>query len=182
MDFEHKPVLLTEVIDELEIKENGIYVDCTIGGAGHSQEIVKQLGPQGQLIGIDQDQAAIKAAGETLSEAQAKRYIKEAYKLFKEEALIELSESKAFHLKARIEQYKDLVAERDKIKQSKKLEAYKRIQMIAMLSNQINSILRDMAKIDGLFVHKVEHTGKDGSPIQFLIPSATEELGSDIIE
>lgn len=117
-----------------------------------------------------------------LSEAQAKRYIKEAYKLFKEEALIELSESKAFHLKARIEQYKDLVAERDKIKQSKKLEAYKRIQMIAMLSNQINSILRDMAKIDGLFVHKVEHTGKDGSPIQFLIPSATEELGSDIIE
>ena len=72
MDFEHKPVLLTEVIDELEIKENGIYVDCTIGGAGHSQEIVKQLGPQGQLIGIDQDQAAIKAAGETLSEAQAK--------------------------------------------------------------------------------------------------------------
>ncbi|MGM0369215.1 MAG: 16S rRNA (cytosine(1402)-N(4))-methyltransferase RsmH [Bacillota bacterium] len=70
MDFEHQPVLLNEVLDKLEIKADGIYVDCTIGGAGHSQEIVKELGTAGQLIGIDQDRAAMKAAAEKLSAAE----------------------------------------------------------------------------------------------------------------
>jgi 16S rRNA (cytosine1402-N4)-methyltransferase len=72
MDFEHQPVLLNEVLDKLEIKADGIYVDCTIGGAGHSQEIVKELGTKGQLIGIDQDRAAMKAAAEKLSAAEPK--------------------------------------------------------------------------------------------------------------
>lgn len=67
MDFEHEPVLLSEVIDNLEIKENGIYVDCTIGGAGHSKKIAQRLSAEGQLIGVDQDQAAIEAASENLS-------------------------------------------------------------------------------------------------------------------
>ena len=70
MDFEHQPVLLNEVLDKLEIKADGIYVDCTIGGAGHSQEIVKELGTKGQLIGIDQDRAAMKAAAEKLNAAE----------------------------------------------------------------------------------------------------------------
>lgn len=117
-----------------------------------------------------------------LSERQAQRYIKDAYELFKQDTLLELTESKAFHLKARFELYKRLLSQLDKIQKSKKTEDYKRVQMIAMLTNQINSLLRDMAKIDGLFVNKVEHTGKDGSPIQFTVPSNTEELESDIIE
>ncbi len=63
--FEHKSVLLEETIDNLNIKPEGIYVDGTLGGAGHSCEIVKRL-ENGRLIGIDQDEAAIKAAKERL--------------------------------------------------------------------------------------------------------------------
>lgn len=117
-----------------------------------------------------------------IEERQAKNYIKEAFEIFKEDTLLELAEAKAFHLKARFEQYKELVEERDKVRKNKKLDTYKRVQLLAMLSNQINTLLRDMAKIDGLFVNKVEHTGKDGNPIQFTVPSDTEELASDIIE
>ena len=67
MNFEHKPVLLEEVINGLNIKEDGIYVDGTIGGAGHSIEIVKRL-KTGKLIGIDQDINAIKKSREVLEE------------------------------------------------------------------------------------------------------------------
>lgn len=65
MAFEHKSVLLEETIDNLNIKPEGIYVDGTLGGAGHSIEIAKRL-TNGRLIGIDQDEAAIKAASERL--------------------------------------------------------------------------------------------------------------------
>lgn len=67
MAFEHKSVLLDETLENLKIKENGIYVDGTLGGGGHSYEIVKRLS-KGRLIGIDQDEAAIEAAGQHLSE------------------------------------------------------------------------------------------------------------------
>lgn len=67
MAFEHKSVLLEETIDNLKIKPDGIYVDGTLGGGGHSYEIVRHL-TTGRLIGIDQDEAAIKAAGERLSD------------------------------------------------------------------------------------------------------------------
>lgn len=66
MDFHHVPVLLEECLEYLNIKENGIYVDGTLGGGGHSSEILKRLGPEGMLIGIDRDLAAIKAASERL--------------------------------------------------------------------------------------------------------------------
>lgn len=66
MDFKHVPVLLNEVIEGLDIKEDGIYVDCTLGGAGHSKEIVKRL-KTGLLIGIDQDLNALKKASQVLS-------------------------------------------------------------------------------------------------------------------
>ncbi len=62
MKFEHISVLLTESIENLNIKENGIYVDATLGGGGHSLEILKRLGSEGKLIGIDQDEQALKAA------------------------------------------------------------------------------------------------------------------------
>jgi len=65
MEFHHVSVLLNECIDGLDIKENGIYVDGTLGGAGHSSEIVKKL-TTGRLIGIDQDMNAINAATKRL--------------------------------------------------------------------------------------------------------------------
>ena len=56
----HNPVLLKESVDGLNIRENGIYVDVTFGGGGHSKEILKRLGPKGKLIAFDQDQDALK--------------------------------------------------------------------------------------------------------------------------
>lgn len=67
MEFKHKSVLLFETIDHLNIKPDGIYVDGTLGGGGHSFQILKQLGDGGRLIGIDQDEDALKAAGERLA-------------------------------------------------------------------------------------------------------------------
>lgn len=71
MEFNHISVLLNETIDSLNIKPDGIYVDGTLGGAGHSSEIVKRL-TTGRLIGIDQDEAAICAAKERLSASMDK--------------------------------------------------------------------------------------------------------------
>lgn len=62
MTFEHKSVLLTETIDSLNVKPDGIYVDGTLGGGGHALEVCKRLGQNGRLIGIDQDADAIAAA------------------------------------------------------------------------------------------------------------------------
>lgn len=67
MEFKHVPVLLDEVINALDIKADGTYVDCTLGGAGHSSEILKRLSSKGKLIGIDQDINALKAAKERLA-------------------------------------------------------------------------------------------------------------------
>lgn len=66
MEFKHKSVLLQETIDNLNIRPDGIYVDGTLGGGGHSYEIASRLSSKGRLIGIDQDEAAIAAAGERL--------------------------------------------------------------------------------------------------------------------
>ena len=66
MEFSHVPIMLSEVLEGLAIKPDGIYVDGTLGGAGHSSEIVKRLGDKGKLIGIDQDQDAIEAASKRL--------------------------------------------------------------------------------------------------------------------
>lgn len=62
MEFNHVSVLLNETIESLNIKPDGIYVDGTLGGAGHSYEIAKRLTGNGRLIGIDQDEDAINAA------------------------------------------------------------------------------------------------------------------------
>lgn len=68
MEFNHTSVLLQETIDELHIKPDGIYVDGTLGGGGHSYEICKRLTAGGRLVGIDQDADAIRAATERLAE------------------------------------------------------------------------------------------------------------------
>ncbi|MGG5462488.1 16S rRNA (cytosine(1402)-N(4))-methyltransferase RsmH [Clostridium sp. B9] len=75
MEFKHVSVLLDECIDALAIKDDGIYVDCTLGGAGHSSEIVKRLSENGRLIGFDQDRDALKAAGERLKEFNNVTYV-----------------------------------------------------------------------------------------------------------
>ena len=59
MEFSHISVLLNETVDSLNIKPNGIYVDCTLGGAGHTSLILSKLGPNGMVIGIDRDDDAI---------------------------------------------------------------------------------------------------------------------------
>ena len=73
MKFEHIPVMLEECINGLNIKPDGIYVDGTLGGAGHSSEIIKRLSKKGLLIGIDRDDDALKAASERLKEDSNKK-------------------------------------------------------------------------------------------------------------
>lgn len=68
MGFSHYSVLLKETIEYLNIDPDGIYVDGTLGGGGHALEVVKRLSGKGRFFGIDQDDAAIEAAGERLSE------------------------------------------------------------------------------------------------------------------
>ena len=68
MEFNHASVLLRESVDWLVTDPGGIYVDCTLGGAGHSRAIASRLSPQGWLIGIDQDDDALAAARERLAD------------------------------------------------------------------------------------------------------------------
>ncbi len=75
MEFNHTPVLLNECIQGLKINPKGIYVDGTMGGAGHSSEIVKKLDSTGILIGIDRDTDALKVAKERLKEFKNVRFV-----------------------------------------------------------------------------------------------------------
>ena len=76
MEFKHKPVLLNECIEGLNIKPDGIYVDGTLGGAGHSKEILKRLDKNnGLLIGIDRDKEALQTAKQNLSEYGNVKYV-----------------------------------------------------------------------------------------------------------
>lgn len=72
MEFSHIPVMLNECIDGLDIKHDGIYVDCTMGGAGHSSVIADKLSPQGTLICIDKDKEAIAVGKERLKDKKPK--------------------------------------------------------------------------------------------------------------
>ena len=87
MKFEHKPVLLNEVLTGLDIKPSGVYVDCTIGGAGHSIEILKRLNKNGFLYGFDRDQNAIDASSERLKNFDNFKIIKSNFNDAKQELL-----------------------------------------------------------------------------------------------
>ena len=85
MEFSHKSVLLNETIDGLDIKPEGIYVDGTLGGAGHSYVIASKLNSLGRLVGFDQDEDAIKASTERLSEFNNVTIVRSNYRNMKEE-------------------------------------------------------------------------------------------------
>ena len=76
-EFEHIPVLLNECIEGLNIKQNGIYVDGTLGGAGHSSKIAEHLSPNGKLIGIDRDNDAIEKAKKVLKKFTSVTYVQD---------------------------------------------------------------------------------------------------------
>ncbi len=60
--FEHEPVMIGEILDILNLRPGGIYLDCTLGGAGHAIEAAKRVSPGGMVIGLDVDKDAIEAA------------------------------------------------------------------------------------------------------------------------
>ena len=84
MKFEHKPVLLNECIEGLHINPDGVYVDGTMGGAGHSIEIIKRLSNKGKLIGIDRDQEALQSAKTRLNNYKNVEYIHDNHDNIKE--------------------------------------------------------------------------------------------------
>lgn len=73
MEFRHNPVLLNECVENLKIRPDGIYVDGTLGGGGHSSEILKRLGENGTLVGIDRDQDALQASEARLKSFPARK-------------------------------------------------------------------------------------------------------------
>lgn len=84
LEFNHRSVLLKETIELLDIKPEGTYVDCTLGGGGHALEILKRLDEHGSLIGIDQDEAAIEAAAERLKEYKNVFIVRDNYRNFRD--------------------------------------------------------------------------------------------------
>ncbi len=93
MDKVHFPVLYREVLDALEIKKDGVYVDATLGPGGHSELILKQLDSRGKLIGIDRDIKAIELASERFSDSRVilrRGNFKEMGKILLEEGISEV--------------------------------------------------------------------------------------------
>ena len=68
MNFGHVSVMLGEVLDALDVKTHGSYLDCTLGGGGHARAIAQRLADDGLIVGIDRDDEAIRAAEENLSD------------------------------------------------------------------------------------------------------------------
>ncbi len=73
--FKHESVLKTELVNSINVKPTGVYVDCTLGGAGHAKEIANQLNEDGMLIGFDQDKTALEAAGKNLEDTPGKKLL-----------------------------------------------------------------------------------------------------------
>lgn len=82
MEYKHIPIMLSECIEGLAIKSDGIYVDATLGGGGHSSEIVKRLSSKGTLIGIDKDIEAINVSKSRLQGDCKKVFVNDAYENF----------------------------------------------------------------------------------------------------
>ncbi|WP_176332589.1 16S rRNA (cytosine(1402)-N(4))-methyltransferase RsmH [Candidatus Enterococcus lemimoniae] len=91
-EFQHYTVLLKETVDGLHVKEDGIYVDCTLGGAGHSEYLLSQLSEQGHLYAFDQDQKALDFAAQRL-----KKYVDQGMVTFIKSNFRHLKEELANH-------------------------------------------------------------------------------------
>lgn len=65
-EYRHIPVMLEECMEALQLRDGSVYLDCTLGGAGHSLEAARRIAPSGILLGIDQDDMALETAGERL--------------------------------------------------------------------------------------------------------------------
>ena len=84
-DFKHYTVMLNEAVDALECKDGKIYVDCTLGGGGHSELILKRIAPNGRLISFDIDDEAIAHASERLKNYSNLTIVKSSYTNIKSE-------------------------------------------------------------------------------------------------
>lgn len=96
-DFQHYTVLLKETVDGLDVKEDGIYVDCTLGGAGHSEHLLSQLSEQGHLYAFDQDQKALDFAAQRLKKYVDRgmvTFIKSNFRFLKQE----LAKQEVYHV------------------------------------------------------------------------------------
>jgi len=83
--FEHTTVLLKETVDGLNVKEDGTYVDCTLGGAGHSEYLLSQLSEKGKLVAFDQDETALRHAKEKLADYEGQVvFIKSNFRYLKD--------------------------------------------------------------------------------------------------
>ena len=87
MEFKHEPIMLNDCIENLRINPDGVYVDGTMGGAGHSSKIVEKLSNNGLLIGIDRDKEALKASSERLKEYSNVKYVWGVHEEIKEHIL-----------------------------------------------------------------------------------------------
>ena len=83
-DFKHYTVMKNEAVDALECKDGLVYVDCTLGGGGHSELILKRISPNGRLIAFDVDDDAIKAASKRLKDYKNLTIVKNSYTNIKE--------------------------------------------------------------------------------------------------
>ena len=90
MEFNHVSVLLEEVIENLDIKPDGVYVDGTLGGAGHASRVCEKLGPEGMFIGLDQDETAIRVSTERLAKFGEKVHIVKSNYVHMKEVLKDL--------------------------------------------------------------------------------------------
>ncbi|QKS71530.1 16S rRNA (cytosine(1402)-N(4))-methyltransferase RsmH [Paenalkalicoccus suaedae] len=81
--FEHDTVLKEETVEGLNVKKDGIYVDCTLGGGGHSERILKELSDEGRLIAFDQDTTALQAAKERLNNSEKVTFIHSNFRFLK---------------------------------------------------------------------------------------------------
>lgn len=90
MEFNHVSVLLEEVIENLDIKPDGVYVDGTLGGAGHASRVCEKLGAEGMFIGLDQDETAIRVSTERLAKFGEKVHIVKSNYVHMKEVLKDL--------------------------------------------------------------------------------------------
>ena len=90
MEFNHVSVLLEEVNENLDIKPDGVYVDGTLGGAGHASRVCEKLGPEGMFIGLDQDETAIRVSTERLAKFGEKVHIVKSNYVHMKEVLKDL--------------------------------------------------------------------------------------------